>query len=62
MLSTLFSREDIDLGLKKLTNRKVVDLQEMKAEMLKWAGDEAATWIRDIFNKAIETGMPEEWT
>ena len=62
MPSTLFSREDIDLGLKNLTNRKAVDLQEMKAEMLKWAGDEAVTWIRDLFNKAIETGMPEEWT
>ena len=62
MPSTLFSREDIDLGLKKLTNRKVVDLQETKAEMLKWAGDEATTWIQDLFNKAIETGMPEEWT
>ena len=29
--------------------------------MLKWAGDEATTWIQDLFNKAIETGMPEEW-
>ena len=62
MPSTLFSQEDIDLGLKKLTNRKVVDLQETKVEMLKWAGDKATTWIQDLFNKAMETGMPEEWT
>ena len=36
--------------------------QEMKVEMLKWDKDEAVTWIQDLFNKAIETGMPEEWT
>ena len=34
----------------------------MNTEMLKWAGAEAVTWIQDLFNKAIETGMPEEWT
>ena len=37
---TLFSHEDIKLGLKKLTNRKVADWQETKAERLKWVGDE----------------------
>lgn len=62
MSSTLFSQEDIDLGLKKLTNHKDVDMQEMQAEMLKWFGDEATTWIHDLFNKAMENGMPNEWT
>ena len=61
MPSTIFSREDIDLGLKKLTNRKVVDLQETKTEMIKWAGDEATAWIHNLFNKAMETSMPKEW-
>ena len=59
---TLFSHKDIELGLKKLTNRKAADLQETKAEMLKWDRDEAITWIQDLFNKAMEKGMPKEWT
>ena len=58
-LCTLFSHEDIELGLKKLANRKAADLHETKAEMLKWAGDEAIAWTQDLFNRAMEKGMPK---
>ena len=34
----------------------------IKAEMLKWAGKEACVWISDMFNDALQHGMPYDWT
>ena len=30
--------------------------------MLKWAGDQAIARTQDLFNEAMEKGMPKEWT
>ena len=50
-MSPFFTIEDICIGL-----------QCLKAEMLKWAGKEAHLWISDMFNDALQHGMPYDWT
>lgn len=60
--ASLFTTEDIYGGIKKLTTRKAGDLQGMKPEMLKWTGKETYGWICDMFNLALQHGMPHDWT
>ena len=57
-----FFIEDICIGLKKLVSRKPSYLQCIKAEMLKWTGKESHVWISDMFNYALQHGMPYGWT
>ena len=45
-----------------MASQKASDLQCIKVEMLKWTGKEAHAWIRDMFNHALQRGMPYDWT
>ena len=57
---SLFTIEDICIGLKKLATHKMGSFQGLKAKRLKWRGGEAHVWISDMFNHALQHGMPHE--
>ena len=61
-MPSFFTIADIPGGLKKLATRKARDLQGLKPEMLEWTKEETHCWIRDMFNPALQHGMPRDWT
>ncbi|MCO5568058.1 hypothetical protein L7F22_021753 [Adiantum nelumboides] len=61
-IPSFFTVEDVRGGLKKLATRKAGDLQGFKSEMLKWTKEETHSWIYDMFNLALQHGMPHDWS
>ena len=61
-MPSFFTIADICGGLKKLGTRKAKDLQGLKPKILKWTKEETHCWIRDMFNLALQHGMPRDWT
>ncbi|MCO5564115.1 hypothetical protein L7F22_017771 [Adiantum nelumboides] len=59
---SFFTVKDVRGGLKKLATRKAGDLQGFKSEMLKWTREETHIWICDMFNLALQHGMPHGWS
>ena len=59
---SFFTIEDVCKGIKKLATRKASDLQGIKAEMLKWTSEDTRVWICDMFNLALQHGLPYDWS
>jgi len=58
---SFFTVGDVNAGLGKLASNKAGDLQGMKVEMLKWMPKDAHAWISEMFNLALQHGMPHDW-
>ncbi|RYA84618.1 hypothetical protein DD594_25945, partial [Enterobacter cloacae complex sp. 4DZ1-17B1] len=61
-MSPFFTIEDVCRALEKLATRKAGDLQGVKAEMIKWTSKKTRYWICDMFNLALQYGMPHDWS
>ncbi|MCO5601437.1 hypothetical protein L7F22_055559 [Adiantum nelumboides] len=61
-IPSFFTVEDVRGGLKKMVTRKAGDFQSFKSEMLKWTKEETHSWICDMFNLALQHGMPHYWS
>ena len=59
-MPSFFTIDDIYSGLKQFAICNAGDLQGIKATMLNWIGEETHGWICEIFNLALEHGMPHD--
>ena len=53
---------DVWGGLEKLAICKAGDLQGMKPKMIKWTREASHSWMCDMFNLALQHGIPHDWS
>jgi hypothetical protein len=57
-----FSIEDINFGVKRLTNGKYKDIEGDQTEILKIGGPILIPNIHKLFNLVVKKGFPKSWT
>ncbi|XP_057859365.1 uncharacterized protein LOC131068202 [Cryptomeria japonica] len=60
--TNLCTKQEIEMGIKKLGVGKVKDLVDLQAEYLKWALKSLAPHTMKNFNNIIQQGFPKDWT
>ena len=55
---SLVTVKNVLQGLNNLPNVKVRDLQDFKYEMFEWINTQTYAWKDEIFNHALQHGMP----
>ena len=61
-MEEVFSLEDIDFGVKRLTNGKAKEIKGYQIEILKIGGLVLNPHIHKLFNQAVKQGFPKPWT
>jgi hypothetical protein len=58
----VFSLDDIEFGVKQLTNGKAKDIEDYQAEIFKIGGPILIPYLHKHFNLAVKQGCPKPWT
>ena len=62
MIEEIITKEDVNIAIKKLKNRKAAGCDDVVGEFIKHGGENLETVVHNLFSEIFETGqIPEDW-